>query len=72
MTGDSSAMDVNPSDWQITQVDTSRLYILFADNERGRALRSLYDSGTEALYLSGRLDEIYGQYGIQTPMIVLQ
>ena len=72
VTGDSSAMDVNPSDWQITQVDTSRLYILFADNERGRALRSLYDSGTEALYLSGRLDEIYGQYGIQTPMIVLQ
>ncbi len=70
VSGGATPAPLNTEDWQITEVRTSRLYILFSDNDRGRAMRDLYDSGTEVLFESGRLNEIYSQYGIQTPTIM--
>jgi len=72
VSGDTTAIVLDKTDWEITEVASSRLYILFTDSERGRAMRDIYDSGTEALFLSGRLDEIYAQYGIPTPTIAPQ
>lgn len=47
----------------------SRLLIDFSDTERGREICDLYDSGTGALFESGRLEEIDSSYGILTPTI---
>ncbi len=67
--GDQGEMEINADDWKIVEVKTSRLFILFSDSERGRLVRDAYDAGTEALFQSGRLDEIYGKYNIRTPVI---
>ncbi len=63
------AFEINPDEWKLRNVKSSRLFMLFSDSPRGRQIRDMYDDGTETLFASGRLSEIYTKFGIRTPFI---
>ena len=52
-------------------VNLTQLYMLFADTERGRRVRAMYEEGTRRLKRDGRLDALYARYGFQTPTVEL-
>ncbi|MFW2542270.1 substrate-binding periplasmic protein [Primorskyibacter sp. 2E107] len=63
--------DIDPDDWTITTIASTRLYMLFPDTPRGNTLRRIYEDGTRALARSGRLAELYTHYGLEVPTIPL-
>lgn len=70
VTGDEVVtFDINPDDWRLRNVKSSRLYMLFTDSPRGRQIRDLYDDGTEKLFASGVLGEIYEKFNVRAPLI---
>ncbi|WP_168797907.1 substrate-binding periplasmic protein [Pacificoceanicola onchidii] len=61
--------DINPDDWVISTIASTQLYMLFPDTPRGNTLRAVYEDGTRALARSGRLAELYQQYGLEIPTV---
>ena len=60
--------EINPDEWEITEIVSTQLYLLFPDTERGHAVRALYEEGTRAIAESGRLAEIYAAYDAEVPI----
>ncbi|WP_425098784.1 substrate-binding periplasmic protein [Tropicibacter sp. S64] len=61
--------DIDPDDWEISTIASTRLYMLFPDTPRGNQLREIYEAGTRELAKSGRLAELYTHYGLEIPTV---
>ncbi len=67
--GTNEVFDIKPDEWKLRNIKSSRLYMLFSDTDRGHQLRDMYDDGTERLFASGRLAEIYEKFDLRAPLI---
>lgn len=55
--------------YRIENVTTKGWYMIAPNNERGRKIMQIYETGTERLHHSGELKKIYDRHGFLTPSI---
>ena len=56
------------SDFQIASVFEENIYMAFARTEKGKQLSILFDQAISGLIRSGRLQQLYDQYGMHFPL----
>lgn len=58
---------VDPKDLQVETLLKLNVYLAFADNERGRKLRGIFDDRMAELVKSGELKPLYEKWGLRYP-----
>lgn len=58
---------IDPKNLQVETILKLNVYLAFADNDRGRKLRKIYDDRMAELVKSGELKPLYGKWGMHYP-----
>jgi len=56
--------DVDWSQFVIREIKTKEWYMVFPNNERGRWVRNIFDSGFKKLHKTGELQKMYDHWGL--------